>query len=744
MRRFKSWLVVLSAVVLLAVGGGVSVSAQSWPPPGSAPAPTTCSLEGVGWIVCPVLRSAAKAADYAFTFISQSFLGLELTLFDSGSGVQQAWRVMWNIANVGFVLALLWVIYGHITGNAAGTYNIKRMLPRMIIGAVLVQVSFYVSQLLVDLSNIVGAAINNILGGIATSIGPSGMPLSTQVGSYDSVTLAGITGGILGNTHVAWVLIAPLSAIVLLSALICAALIVVLIVRKTLVMALVLLSPLAFVAYLLPSTEHLFSRWLKLLLQTLLLFPVVAILLGTGQIVSASILKAGTGAGGYQVQNDDYVHPRETTNSSATLRLVAAGAAVLPLAGTWYAFRAAMSGTESAVARVKRGSQRGSGRRRDDASKREKIAMEMTNKTMMQKGFTRLQQLSNLQDARSGDGLLGGVFGNRRTRKKTPKSPEQTQFENKVQDRLGEMRQEMGSHTPPLSPQALYSRALQHFNDAQGELGADEELSLHSQENIDLKAAEALLLESLARPAAAVTVDVGTGEKEAKESMMQSTPRDASDTTGGSAGSSSQEPPTPQTPSTPTGLPTASIGIATSADEAKGSALSAAAATSHESGPASGSASTSGSPVLNGAPQAIIIQSGAPAAMTGSMQSPTVRALRREKPNDMEILAKARAAKYVAQSHDTLLQDDAEQSTDLLSQKLKADEPTQALQKIEQLAATQQAAAPTEKSDLAHMPSTLRNAEITAARVTQERPAANDLSISHSIEETSPVIKKEM
>ena len=714
----------LSAVIVLAVGGGGFVSAQSWPPSGAAPAPTTCSLEGVGWIVCPVLRSAAKAADYAFTFISQSFLGLELTLFDADSGVQQAWRVMWNIANVGFVLALLWVIYGHITGHAAGTYNIKRMLPRLIIGAILVQVSFYISQLLVDISNIVGATINNILAGIATSIGPSGMPLSTQIGSYDSVTLAGITGGVLGNTHVAWVLIAPLTAIVLLSALICATLIVVLIVRKTLVMALVLLSPLAFVAYLLPSTEHLFSRWLKLLLQTLLLFPVVAILLGTGQIVSASILKAGTGAGGYQVQNDDYVHPRETTNSSATLRLVAAGAAVLPLAGTWYAFRAAMSGTDAAVARVKRGSQRSGGRRRDDASKREKIAMELTNKTMMQKGFTRLQQLSTLQDARGGDGLLGGVFGNRRTRKKTPKSPEQAQFENKVQDRVGQMRDELGAHTPPLSPQALYSRALQRFNDAQSELGADEELSLQSQENIDLKAAEALLLESLAKPSKVVGTNIN--ETEVKETKTQSEQRDITEKKMKGTDDDEISASSPKPPAVQTGVSMASVGVG-SGVAADGTATNAS------------TAAAAGAAALTGAPQAVIIQGGAPSIGAGTdiTTSPTVSAIRREKPNNMEVQAKARAAKYVAQSHETLLQDDAEQSADLLAQKLKKDEPTKTLQRIEELTAAQQAASPNAVADIAQMPSTLRNAELTA-RSTQERAPESDLRIAHTPERPLP------
>lgn len=702
----KKWLAVCGVTLLLVFGGGAYVSAQGAGGAlgglglgGATPAPTTCSLEGVGWIVCPVLRSAAKAADYAFTFISQSFLGLELTLFESNSGVQQAWRVMWNIANVGFVLALLWVVYAHVSGHAAGAYNLKRMMPRLVIGAILVQVSFYISQLLVDVSNIIGGTINNVLSGIATSIGPSGMPLSTQIGSYDSVTLAGITSGVLGNTHIAWVLLAPLSAIVLLAALICATLIVVLIVRKTLVMALVLLSPLAFVAYLLPATEHLFSRWLKLLLQTLLLFPVVAILLGTGQIVSASILKAGAG-GGYQVQNDEYVHPNESTNSSATLRLVAAGAAVLPLAGTWYAFRAAMSGTDAAVSRIKRGSQRSGGRRRDDAAKREKAAMELTNKTMMQKGFSRLQQLSSLQDARGEDGILSSVLGTRRSRKKTQKTSEQRRFDSKVQDRLGEMRDEVGSTTPPMSPQALYSRALQQFNDAESELGADEELSFTSKENIELKAAEALLLESLAKP------ELNIGANAAKSASAS----------GGGDGANDDDR-SPAAPRVPSSMPLSG------GDQGGGGSVA--------SGGIEGgvSAATVLQPVIiDGASVTGGEHSVAPLAQAGQ---------RRDRPTDMQNQAKARAAKYVSQSTDSLLQnDDLLQPRELLDKKQSGDAPTETMRKIEEMTQTKNASSPKATTDIQQLPSMLRNAEITARTPKITRPE-QDLRVDHTRESGS-------
>lgn len=692
MRKWKLWLagvIVGTSVLFSAVQ---PVSAQYTPP--SAPE-TVCALEGVGWIVCPVLRSAAKAADFAFSFIAQSFMGLEIELFDADSGARQAWTVMWNVANVSFVVALLWVVYGHITGRAAGTYNIKRMLPRLVIGAILVQVSFFIAQVMVDVSNIMGASINNILIGVANSIGVSGMPLSDEVGKYDKAVLASVTGAILGKGQVAWVLLAPLTAIVLLSAIICAIMIVILIARKTLVMALILLSPLAFVAYLLPSTEHLFSRWLKVFMQTLLLFPVIAVLLGTGQIVSASIIKAG---GDYNVADDAYVPHQESNETSATLRLVAAGAAILPLAGTWWAFKAAMSGADAAALRVRRGSQRSVSHRRDDAAKRERAAQERSNQTMMQKGITRIQQLTSIQDTR-GEGAIGSVFGNRRSRKKTTKSPEQQRFDDQVQRRLNEMRSEAESHEPPLSPQLVYSQALQRYNDAQSELAADEELSLHSSENIDLKASEALLLESLAR-------NSGTPESFGKKS----------EDPGSKTESNEDKPASDHRPTAPTQAPSTPLGE-------------------------DGVSTSAGAAAAIGVP--IIIQTDGSAPVAGAVNGATgINTDRPDKPNDMELQAKARAAKYVSQSQESLLEQEGDPLGKLVagSGQSSANEPTPTLQKLNELSASAKATesattpAPAATPTIESMPSTLRAAELSARstlRKESDQPHGTGLRITH-------------
>lgn len=556
MRKLRTWItsIIMAVAVLGAVvsvvqrpvsaqgaGGGLdALSALNDNQP-----ITTCALDNIGWLICPVLRSAAKAGDYAFTFVAQSFLTVEPTLFNSQGGTIKAWSVARNIANAMFVFAFLVVIYSLITGRGVGNYNIKRMLPRFIVGAILVNISFYICQLMVDISNIAGRVISSVLGDIAKNIGTSGMPIADKIGSDSAPVLTEITSGILSKVDVSWVLLAPISAVVLLVALICSVLIVVLIVRKVLIVALILISPLAFVAYLLPNTEQYFTRWLRLLSQALLLFPVIALLLGAGQIVSAAIIQADDSS--YSVENDEYTPSKSGggagSRSSATVNLVAAGAAVLPLAGVWYAFKLALSGADRLAVRVRRGQH---SRERDKSTeRREHAAMQSEKKSKFMQGVNRLQRLSAAQDGETvGSTIIGRLSSGRRVRKKAQKSTEQAQFDRKVQDRLVELRQKGG-----LSPQVHYTKALQQYQESQSLLGESADtgqLNINSFEGIELKAAEAYLLESIGRGVAMdanLTNKIAAAQEKQKSATAAATataPARTTETAGGTSSAPSR------------------------------------------------------------------------------------------------------------------------------------------------------------------------------------------------------------
>lgn len=554
--KLKQWLLGLAGVLLLSFGVLVmqqSVAAAPNPAPSvlntvtgglntsnaTANSVSTCHYANLGWVICPVLRTAAQAADNAFTFVTHSFMQFEISLLDRDSGAAQAVGVIRNVANVLFVLVFLVIIYSLISGQGVGNYNLKRMLPRFVVAIILVQVSFYVCMLFVDATNIIGSAIQQqLVNGIANNIGPSAVPIAKEMGDSSEV-LSNLTSNIISNGSIAWELLAPLTAVVISAAVICAVLIVILIIRKTLVVALVLFSPIAFVLYLLPGTSEYFNKWLRLFVGTLVLFPVVAFLLGTGQIVSASILKAGTGGTDYQVQNDQVFVGNPARQYSATLYLVAAGAAVLPLVGTWYAFKATMGVMDAAGSRVaQRGLRRSSRERDEDTKRREQTAMDMNKKSMMMRGINRLQQLNVAKDGESTTSIFGRVGAYRGRGKHQTKSAEQAKFDEQVQQRLSEMR---GGGTGGLTPQEMYAQALQRYQDRVGDM-AEGGLNINSYEGIELKASEAYLLESLGK---------GMGESssfnaailtaESKDSKSKDKDSDKKHSSGSSNGGGAQE-----------------------------------------------------------------------------------------------------------------------------------------------------------------------------------------------------------
>lgn len=296
---------------------------------------SSCAIETVGWVICPTMLSIAKLADYGFTYINTEFLKIDFSLSKDSSGTYKAWEIMRNIANGLFVVAFMILIYSQLTGRG-GDYNMKRLVPRLIICAILVNLSYFLCSIMVEASNIVGDSLIEALKGTASSIGKSVMPIGATAQAFQDGTLTTITSEIMSKTAYAWVLLAPTAAVVVSVATICAAGIVLLIMRKVIIAMLILASPILFVAYLLPNTERFFVQGSRLFIQLLLLYPIVALLLGAGQIVSTTIVSMGSGD--YRVTGDSY-NSLNGGSGSAITDLTAAAAAVLPLLGVWFLFK---------------------------------------------------------------------------------------------------------------------------------------------------------------------------------------------------------------------------------------------------------------------------------------------------------------------------------------------------------------------------------------------------------------------
>lgn len=300
----------------------------------------SCAIETVGWVICPTMRTIARLADKGFTYINKSTLSIDYTLFGNNGKTFQGWEVMRNIANALFVIVFLYIIYGYLIGRTNGTYSLKRLLPRLLIAVIAVNFSYYFGVLLIDASNIIGDAIWTILKNIYGGGSPV-MPLGATANPLSDGNLTKMTAAAMGNTGMVWVLMPLLAAVDISVALISAAAVILIIMREAIVAGLILAAPVLIVLYLLPNMERFSSQAGRLFLQLLTLYPIIALLLGVGQIVSLA-------AGGWDNQSAPYGGGTGNIVPDA----VAAAAAVVPLLGVWFLFKNLSSLISSAGSRL--------------------------------------------------------------------------------------------------------------------------------------------------------------------------------------------------------------------------------------------------------------------------------------------------------------------------------------------------------------------------------------------------------
>ena len=245
---------------------------------------------GLGWIVCPVAAFLSRAIDTIYDLI-EDFLILEPISMDEKSPVFQIWVYARNITNIIFIIFLMAVIYSQVTGFGLSNYGIKRALPRLIIAAILINLSYLICVLAVDFSNLVGRSLHGFLSSVATTAASSGQFGSGYSTSFYDIFTTIAAGGVIG-TLVVGLSGGPLGLLLAIIPVILGGIISVLIglftisLRQAVIILLVSVAPLAFGAYLLPNTERWFKKWTNLFFQMIFFYPMFSLLFGTSKVAS--------------------------------------------------------------------------------------------------------------------------------------------------------------------------------------------------------------------------------------------------------------------------------------------------------------------------------------------------------------------------------------------------------------------------------------------------------------------------
>jgi hypothetical protein len=248
-----------------------------------ASAQASCDAgSGLTWLLCPIIDVARNAADFVKGQILSSLSFTPLNTSTGGKYAQAVWAQFRNLADVFFILIFFVIIFG--TGLGLDNYTVKRVLPRLIAAAILVQFSFILLAVAVDISNVLGAGMTQIINSAVLTAG------GKNAGMFDSGgSIAGLF--VVGTGAVAAAIITPaliLPVIMAFFAMVFGILttFVTLEIRNLMIYALIIIAPIAIVLWVLPNTESIFKKWRSMFIGLLMMYPLIALIFSAGDMFS--------------------------------------------------------------------------------------------------------------------------------------------------------------------------------------------------------------------------------------------------------------------------------------------------------------------------------------------------------------------------------------------------------------------------------------------------------------------------
>ncbi|MBI1857048.1 hypothetical protein HY003_01370 [Candidatus Saccharibacteria bacterium] len=390
----------------------------------------TCEASGatLNWILCPVFNGVADFSDWLFSNLVEPMLKTPPISTDPNNDSYKIWSSFRIYGNILLIIALLVLVFGQaIGGGLIDAYTVKKMMPRLLAAAILINLSVYIVALLVDITNVIGGGLGQLM--IAPikesaqfKFSPSGIQIAGIAGGAGTGLIAAYLGGASGILFSTGALGAAASFVglfVLLPAVLgLIGAFVTLVIRNGLILFLVLISPVAFALYCLPNTEKYFKKWWELLFKSLLVYPIVIGIFAIADIMTVTIMKANG-----VTNNEPLLQQTAQSFSSILAALIAFVLQFLPLVLIPFAFKFAGGAIGSLYTTISgfgnRGSEAIKGNVNDPNSLRNRTKYNVADKTTRQRergvaaglanGASRRERLiargmnyGNLQARRSG------------------------------------------------------------------------------------------------------------------------------------------------------------------------------------------------------------------------------------------------------------------------------------------------------------------------------------------------------
>ncbi len=248
-------------------------------------AESACAQTGFhAMVTCPLTRFAGKTADKTFSLLRLALAFPEDAL-EPDSSLNQAWMISRTYANSLLIIIGLILIVMQMA-SIGSQQRLSQIIPQFIITAILINISFFLCSLAVNIANIIGDNISIMFSNLADEAFASKSPLADIVdlalkGKFFILAGGAVAVTVAASFFGALSLVLPLLIGALVTAVAALAAIAA---RHIAIVILIFLSPLAIALMALPNTKNLSSRWLKLFITMLAIYPIIAFLFGFGDL----------------------------------------------------------------------------------------------------------------------------------------------------------------------------------------------------------------------------------------------------------------------------------------------------------------------------------------------------------------------------------------------------------------------------------------------------------------------------
>ena len=259
---------------------------------------TDVLLAPLGWLSILILQIASL-----FTYLGGVILNfiVKFTVVEMAQHLKEigtidtAWKTIRDVANMGFIFVLLYAAIQTILGIGSDT---KKLIVNIIVVAILINFSLFFTKIIIDASNVLAVTFYD-------AIAPNALSSDASLGLSNSLMEPLKITSLWDNKNISalegkkLIIIGVMGTIVtLIAAFVFFAIAVMLVIRFVVLIFVLILSPLAFIGYILPQLKSHKDQWIQALLGQAFFAPIYFMLTWIVIIISRGLLQSTGGVMG--------------------------------------------------------------------------------------------------------------------------------------------------------------------------------------------------------------------------------------------------------------------------------------------------------------------------------------------------------------------------------------------------------------------------------------------------------------